>query len=1060
MKKIILILFCLCMISFVYAGGCCFDRSMGTCAENAEEGSCSAGDWSDDATCDSVTECQAGCCVLGNGVDFITASSCYFKAQSMGLVENFQQINEVQCKKIQSKQKEGACIVTGRYEDKTCKYTTQSSCTAGQFSEGILCSDDFIKNKYNITCTKTKNTMCYNEDAHFVDSCGNPDVKKQDCDYDKGTICSMNKSSATCKSLDCVDDKGVNRKNGESWCYYDSVKVDYFGLADKSTRDEKYGASEEFVSWVEETVGSRFYRKFCLNGEVQVEPCQDMRNEVCDMGKCMKNPWSDCLLAGNSSKDCDLKWCSFFVGHPGCGIIRAGETLEGWNNGAAATIDTPFCKGSDDRPVTDVASLNKFVEGSDVKLTSVWDPAQNSQVVSGMPAEFRPKIREDMIAASGMQTCRPLNAGGFIYEKQIGSASDSTICTSYGSMQAEVTFWRDKSFNYGDKQNHLLKLPSFSYGLAGITYLNPSGWFSGILAETGDTMNCGGGNTVCSTMWESQKISIEPFFIDSMNRRCQAISDCAGQTNYIGSGGSGKNILNTVRSGNYSVVSCIATTASGGHEAQTCTISFQCMPYEAPKEGKCEECQADEKYPCTEYKCRSIGSNCEFIDSFGINNAYCMKSSDIAAPKILSHSLSPKSPIKPFSSVQINLTTDEDSSCKFSLGKAGGKFEDMTFAFGNTWDKNHSLTLNIPGKIKENISDEEVQYEFLTRDGKYEMFVRCSDPKGNWNLEPYLIKFEVMETPDSVPPALMYFNPKSGSPIEFETTTKSIKFKMNEPAACKWSFSDMNFSEMPYYFNCDLSPSRNGVLHGYECSGILTNISANLSQATPFYIRCKDQPWLAGNETKFYKRNENQKSEVYLLRNSEKLEIVEFAPKGMVIVGPSVNNLTLMVRTKGGGEKGKAICTWKRTYGDQSSLLKNLSITNAILHKQVISNISEGDYDYYVECTDIAGNRVNQTETLSIREDTGAPIISRVYRDKENLKVATSEPSICKFASVLDASVGCSFSLGSTNLTSMTSKAGNLEHSGPWKKGSYYYVKCQDLHGNTNSICSIIGKAV
>jgi hypothetical protein len=1035
MKKIFLILLGLFFISSVYAAGCCFDRSVGTCSKNTDRDSCSNGDFYDDATCNSVSDCNAGCCILGNNVEFITPPSCYFKAQSMGIIENFQAISEDKCTKLQSKQKEGACIVTGRYSDKTCKYTVQASCTVGQFFEGILCSDASIKNKFNVTCIKTKNTMCYSEDAYFIDSCGNPDIKKQDCDYDKGTICSMNKSSATCKSLDCVDDKGVNRKNGESWCYYDSAKLDYFGI-DGSTRDEKYGASEKFENWVEEKVGSRFYRKYCLNGNVEVESCSDMRNEVCDVGKCVKNPWQDCLLAGNETKDCDPKWCSIFVGHPGCGIIRVGETLAGYNNGAPATVDTPFCKGHDNKIITNTATLKT-------------DWGFTDQTIS----EFRPKIREEAIEFAGMATCFPQYAGGFIYEKQIGDTSDSTMCSAGNVQEVEAVFVRSKypAEDGGDKHSKQLVIGHFdnkSWGLAGAFNMNPDFWFT--LEKTGFAGLVLHLDTESYYMYETKK-DLEPWFVESMERRCHYTSDCTGQINILGAGSSGANIISDPAPG---------VSGSGYDERTTMTnkISLQCMPYEAPREGKCEECQEDEKYPCTEYKCLSTGQSCEYIDSLGVDKSYCMKSSDLSAPKILSHTQAPKSPIKPFSSVQFNLTTDEDSSCKFSLGSGGSKFEDMPNSFGNDWGKNHSLTLNIPGKVKENLTDDEIQYDFLSRDGIYNMYVRCSDPKGNWNLEPYLIKFEVMQTPDSVPPAIMYLNPKSGSPIQFNTTTKLIKFKINEPAQCRWALSDANFSDMNNSFDCDESVYNRGVLKGYDCSGTLKNISANLTKSTTFYIRCKDQPWLEGNETQFYKRNVNEKSVVYSLKNSAKLEIIEVAPKGSLTLGPSVSNFSLNVRTSGGGENGKAQCKWKLGYGNSFFSWQLFSITNSTTHKQVLTNKTAGDYNIYTECTDIAGNKVNSSDNLILRVDTESPTIGRIFNNKGSLEVYTSESSVCKFTSSNDLS-GCSFSMLSANLTLMNSKD-MLKHSATWTKGKTYYIKCQDLYGNANSVCNVIGKAV
>jgi hypothetical protein len=61
-----------------------------------------------------------------------------------------------------------------------------------------------------------------------------------------------------CKDLRCIDENGNVRQNGESWCVYDS----YIG-------DGK------------DTVGSRHWRRMCIDGEVKVEPCADYRGQIC-----------------------------------------------------------------------------------------------------------------------------------------------------------------------------------------------------------------------------------------------------------------------------------------------------------------------------------------------------------------------------------------------------------------------------------------------------------------------------------------------------------------------------------------------------------------------------------------------------------------------------------------------------------------------------------------------------------------------------------------------------------------------------------------------------------
>ena len=115
--------------------------------------------------------------------------------------------------------------------------------------------------------------------------CGN-------CDRFLGSMCSetsvlgkkIDGGGFICKDLSCVDEAGKKRKNGESWCVYDGAIGDGRGV-----------------------VGSRHWRRMCVDGEIKIEACADYRGQICvesemsnqektfSIASCKTNLWRDCL---------------------------------------------------------------------------------------------------------------------------------------------------------------------------------------------------------------------------------------------------------------------------------------------------------------------------------------------------------------------------------------------------------------------------------------------------------------------------------------------------------------------------------------------------------------------------------------------------------------------------------------------------------------------------------------------------------------------------------------------------------------------------------------------
>ncbi|MDP4039914.1 MAG: hypothetical protein Q8P57_05040 [Candidatus Pacearchaeota archaeon] len=325
--------------------GVCYDSSEGICLDNTPQLVCNdnGGVWSEE----SPPQCALGCCILGDQAAFVSLVRCKKLSASLGLKTNYDTSvqNELACiQKVQT-QERGACVYEFEFE-KTCEFTTRSECegsqkagtgesnitiTDGNFYSGKLCSAEEL----GTNCGPTTQTTCNpgNDEVYFIDSCGNTaniydaskvndaeywtNIKPKDescspgsgnagssscgnCNYLEGSYCRAENiagKSATygdfiCADLNCKDtENGNDYLHGESWC----VNDDFGSIGDGKN-----------------TVGSRFYRHLCINGEEVLEQCSDFRAEECiqeetsgfSQAVCKVNRWQYC--AGQTEqRDCE-----------------------------------------------------------------------------------------------------------------------------------------------------------------------------------------------------------------------------------------------------------------------------------------------------------------------------------------------------------------------------------------------------------------------------------------------------------------------------------------------------------------------------------------------------------------------------------------------------------------------------------------------------------------------------------------------------------------------------------------------------------------------------------
>lgn len=1135
----ILVLFGIFFISGVYALGCCVDVSNGLCSPNSDESSCSGGEFSSDASCGSVSECNWGCCAIGTSVSYSTQASCYFRAQAGGQTPNWQQSDDPgSCMNIVSGNKTGACLIQNRYGSPTCKFTTKSSCS-GSFYENLLCSDSNL----NTTCKKTDNTTCYGEEVHYLDSCGNPDVVKQSCSYDSGLVCQQQDSThAFCKDLNCKNPlTGETIPNGGRWCVdleekgnvlaseewtkqfgtgeaiinpfrdlsQKYIKNGHTGIIsdnglflrdredinlvtgrvteDISDQCEQINAEKEAenkdkkkysysceadpnapaenvvydpytceicdqsldacgdnlcerckndlggVSWpgrlngcvsdnacgggTAAPVGSRFFSQYCLNGDILNEPCDDFRMGFCDDaktgGKCEINPWQECL-AGSA-----------------IGSGSSSGNSQSSKESLAAACDLDFCTFLD-------PAKSKEGETTAGEVALMMDDLNLAMCV--------PKI------AGGLEFYSTEGSYSSQQDSVCGAANYHSVVEIYSPGGAGLGYSYGDSFYADDWYIKFTDAGENSYGNSGVTDVCPEdiGPLSGSKRKLfGDYVS-----QRVKQAKEERKLVVRTEVVQTLMGRCEAIADCGGKGNWLGDKGSKSYSGNfgSSEDGDYTIP-CTSVVYADGKSSIKCTLDFVCSQWKAPASGEsCSVCGQD-GLPCSEYRCKALGKGCDYQEPAGADKGYCVSSSDNTGP-IISSSISPASPVPPFTSVEIKITTNEPSYCRFNIGSAGATIDDMLYDVDENWATEHKVILNVPGKMQG--AEDDSQYTLITDDGHYNVYVRCEDVSGNSNPTATNVQFDVMQTPDQLPPSIVNFSPASGSFVAYNLTQKEISVKLNEPAQCKWSTNDTDYALMENEMSCDETISDYGTLNGYFCTSILTGLNTTLGTESKFYFRCKDQPWLEGKEDDYYKRNVNPASKTYVLKPSAALVIDSVTPSGELLIGPSRNNITLTAKTSGGSANGVAKCFWKLSSGNVSTAYTLFSSTNSQTHTNSLFNLTSENYFVDVKCSDSAGNIVNKTVELNLRIDSEAPLIAKIFNDKGNLKIITGEPAICKFVNQVN-DFSCLFSF--SNATTLTGNK-NTEHVTPWKLGFNYLVRCQDFYGNINSGCGIVAKAV
>lgn len=510
-------------------------------------------------------------------------------------------------------------------------------------------------------------------------------------------------------------------------------------------------------------------------------------------------------------------------------------------------------------------------------------------------------------------------------------------------------------------------------------------------------------------------------------------------------------------------------------------VSFECNLWQPPRGGAdCEKCNVDGKnFPCNEYRCRSLGAACELLNE-GTGEEKCswINSRDVESPTISPNYQNISSGyqyanvhirppglgmeiknqntenneagcIEAFYPITFGITTNEPTSCKIDYNHTK-TFDEMQYYLGgsSTYKYNHTQTLSLPRpeSNSSNINDPGIK-----NDGNYNLFLRCSDPNGNYNEDEFAIKFCVNAGPDTTPAKIETTSLINGMPITYNTDKLNITVYTNEPADCKWSKEDKDYNVMENSMTCSQSASEFNANMFYTCRGQLTGIKDRTENK--FYFRCKDQPGRAESE-----RNVNTQSYEFKVVGTQALNIIKLGPNGTIMGSTSVVPVDLQIETGNGYRDGEATCYYSRT-GNENDYVKFFDTGNFI-HRQR-QELTAGTYDYFFKCVDLGGNADYNKTRIRIEIDEKAPTIIRAKHDSGEssicgssgcLQIITNEESTCTYSTNT-----CNYEIN--NGIKMSGDK-TKTHYAEWNTNYDYYIKCSDNSGNepATTACSMIVK--
>jgi len=496
-------------------------------------------------------------------------------------------------------------------------------------------------------------------------------------------------------------------------------------------------------------------------------------------------------------------------------------------------------------------------------------------------------------------------------------------------------------------------------------------------------------------------------------------------------------------------------------------IEFDCNAWEAPVGGNyCEECNKEDM-PCGEYQCKSLGQACELVNADVEGEealCYWAHRSDTQPPTIepweeildenykykevssgeerayeIIYKESSDGCIPAFTTLRFGVTADEPAKCKVDYLRKN-KFDDMDYYMGgsSTFKYNHSEILKLPGPGEINSPEKGEEQAEIFNDGNWNIYVRCSDPNGHYNVKNLVFKFCVDEGPDTTAPLITTTSLLNGMAVAYGKNSIGFDLYTDEVAECRWDFDEnKEYNEMENQMDCASNELEYNTMMLYRCSTTLTGIKDRTENK--YYFRCKDK-----------EGNENRESYEFILQGTQPLLIDSVKPNETIKGSTDTIKVTLEVETSAGYNEGEATCYFSKTGETVDYLMFYYDDgMSSYYHTQNLW-LPEGSHTYYIKCLDLGGNMDTDEITFNVESDTEMPFVVRAYPEENNLKIVTSEEAECVYSKT-----DCNYLFEDGVKMTVIDET---EHFTDWDVDFSYYIKCKDEYGNMPipNQCSII----
>jgi len=511
------------------------------------------------------------------------------------------------------------------------------------------------------------------------------------------------------------------------------------------------------------------------------------------------------------------------------------------------------------------------------------------------------------------------------------------------------------------------------------------------------------------------------------------------------------------------VITIITSILTYEAENKYYVLKYSCLPWEPPLVGECDKCNKNPLVPCSDYKCRSLGADCQYFNNLG-EPGTCSKITDTSSatitpwPEILTSPYAYSdvqemratiAGVEAYTGIQFGVITNKVAECKIDTVHTQN-YDEMSYSMipstsaNGLVGYNHMIALspfvtsggsttgtdasgNTNGSTTGTTSENSVAtLPMATGENRY--FIRCKNFAGNWNLAEFIFRVTVNEGPDATAPIITRFVPATESYVGYGFNATTVQFYVNEPSECRYS-KDYNlaYNDMVGTTTC----TNMAVLGEWPCYAILNLTPENNN----YYFKCKDT---AGNK--------NENAYEYSLNSCQSgLSIIEKSPSGEIKIGTQTANIELYLKTSGCIEGGKATCSYNLGNGPIEFLE-----SDSTEHLQVFTTLPAGNYNIPVSCNDIAGNTASSIISFNLTIADTAPIVIFASKSGGTLKVITNEPAQCKYAGNNTNSCSFNFEEGIVMTGSQTI------HTTTYENEKTYYIKCRNVFNITNSDCGII----